>query len=539
MSHSKSYAIRRASVLGVIATASLLGSTITPLAMRHAALAADASTITYGIPSEPDTLDPQKAGSAIEDTVGRLFGDGLVALNPKGKIVPDLAKSWTVSKDGMSYAFSLRQDVTFQDGTPLDAAAYVATLQRLINPATKAAIQASRLGSVSAITQSGKYALTIKLKAPNPFLLFQLSDSGHFSPLSPTALKAEGAGFGRKPVSTGPWQVIQWDTGSQIVLTKNPNYKWGPSFVRAGAPSINKVVFRIVTNEAAQTAALQSGELDVLTVPSASVPRIQSSGQYTILKSLGLQSTFLEFNVTQAPFTDVKVRQALNYAINKQEVLQIGLGGLGEPIYGVVQSNMFNYWSGVKSYAYGYDPKKAQALLAQAGYTLQNGVETKNGQPLAFTTVVFNPATFKQSAEDIQAQLKKIGVTMNIQLLDLNGEIAAVRKGKDQASLFAYAQYSLPDIFFIWFHSSQIGSGFNDSRINDPKLDALIVKMKSTIDDTARTALVAQLERYVIDKALWVPLWDPESYIALQPRVKGVFVDSQGNLILNNASLSS
>ena len=536
MRHSLTHgAGRRLALSAVVAASALL-----PWGAHQPVRAAGSSTITIGIPSEPDTLDPQKAGSAEEDIVGRLFGDGLVALSPARKIVPDLAKSWTVSPNGLTYTFNLRQDVTFQDGTPLDAAAYVATLQRLINPATKAAIQASRLGSVAAITQSGKYSFSIKLKAPYPFLLFQLSDSGHFSPLSPAALKAEGAGFGRKPVSTGPWQVQQWVTGSQIVLARNPNYKWGPSFVHAGPPSIASVVFRIVTNDAAQTAALQSGELDVLNpVPSASVPRIQSSGQYTLLKALALQSTFLEFNVTQAPFTDVRVRQALNYAVNKQEVLQIGLGGLGQPIYGVVQSNMFNYWSGAKRYAYPYNPQKAQALLAQAGWTVKNGVEQKNSQPLSFTAVVYNPDTFKRSAEDVQAQLKKIGVTMNIQLLDLNGEIAAVRKGTEQASLFAYAGYSLPDIFYIWFHSSQIGTGFNDSRINDPKLDALILKMKTTIDDTARTALLGQLERYVIDKALWIPLWDPENYIALQPRVKGAFLDSQGFLILNNATLSS
>jgi len=530
----------RAARRGALTLSLLAITAITPFTARPAARAASPSTLTIGLNAEPDTLDPQKGSTAIEDVVARFFGDGLVALSPTRKIVPDLAKSWTISPNGLLYTFNLRQDVTFQDGTPLDAAAYVATFQRLINPATKAAAEASRLGSVAAITQTGKYSFTIKLKTPYPFLLFQLSDSGHFSPLSPTALKAEGSGFGRKPVSTGPWQVQQWVTGSQITLVKNPNYKWGPSFVKSGPPSISTLVFRIVTNDAAATAALQSGELDILRlVPSASVPRIQQSGQYTILKSLALQSTFLEFNVTQAPFTDVRVRQALNYAVNKQEVLQIGLGGLGQPIYGVVQSNMFNYWSGVKSYGYAYNPAKAQALLAQAGWTMKNGVEQKNGQPLSFTTVVYNPDSFKKSAEDVQAQLKKIGVTMNIQLLDLNGEIAAVRKGKDQASLFAYAGYPWPDIFYIWFHSSQIGTGYNDSRINDPKLDALIVKMKTMVDDSARTALVGQLERYAIDKALWIPLWDPENYAALQPRVKGVFLDSQGNLILNNATLSS
>jgi peptide/nickel transport system substrate-binding protein len=526
-----------------VATSILAAATLTPFSAHHATRAASASTLTIALPAEPDTLDPQKnkAGLAIMDIVGRAFGDGLVALSPTGKLVPDLAKSWTVSRDGLTYSFTLRQDVTFQDGTPLDAAAYVATFQRLLDPVTQAAIEASRLGSVAAVTQTGKYTFTIRLKSPYPFLLYQLTDGGHFCPLSPTALKAEGAAFGRKPVSTGPWQVQQWVTGTQITLVRNPNYHWGPSFVQPGPPSVDTLVFRIVTDAAVQTEALQSGELDTIlpTAPSASLPRLQSSGRYTILRMLALQSTFLEFNVTRAPFTDVLVRRAMNYAINKQEVVQIGLGGLGAPIYGVVQPNMVDYWPGVARYAYPYDPARAQALLAQAGYTLQHRVETKGGQPLTFTADVLNIDTYKRSAEDMQAQLKKIGVTMNIQVLDVAREIAAVRAGDDQASLFSYAYDALPDIFYTWFHSSQIGTGFNDSRIDDPKLDALILTMEATPDDKARTALVGQLERYVIDKALWVPLWDPYWYVVLQPRVKGAFLDSQGFVILNNVTLSS
>jgi peptide/nickel transport system substrate-binding protein len=389
---------------------------------------------------------------------------------------------------------------------------------------------------VSSITATGKYTFTIKLSKPYAFLLYQLTDA-NFIPLSPTALKAEGAGFGRKPVSTGAWEVQQWQTGSQIVLVRNPNYRWGPSFVQPGPARIDKLVFRILLDPAAATAALQSGEVDELLLPTASVSRILASGQYSVQKYLSAGVSFLEFNVTQAPFNDLKVRQALNYAINKQAVIQVVLNGFGVPISGVLSPVMYGYWPGIKSYGYSYNPQKALALLAQDGYVKQNGVLEKNGKPLTFTALTSTLLYFSKLAQVVQDQFKQIGVTMNIQTLDFNTEIATVRKGHSQADFLGYL-YNIPDIFYIWFHSSQIGDGFGDSFYRDPKLDALIVKMRTTVDDSARNALVAQLERYVSDKALWIPLLDGYAYVAFQPRVKGVSINPRGYVILNNATLS-
>ncbi len=531
MHRSSLMGFRRLTVLATV----LAAAAVAPWSAQHTARAAS-TTLTIAISAEPDTLDPQVTGAAVAGQIDAYIGDGLVALSPKNKIVPDLAKSYTVSTDGLLYTFTLRQGVTFQDGTALDAAAYVATFKRLLNPATKAAVEAGRLGPITAVTATGKYTFTIRLAKPYVFLLYNLTDSNYI-PLSPTALKAEGVGFGRKPVSTGPWQVQQWQTGSQIVLVRNPTYHWGPSFVQSGPPRIDRLVFRILPNSAASTDALQSGEVDVLQLPSASVPRIRATGQYTTLKALQDGVGFLEFNVTKAPFTDIRVRQAFNDAINKQAVAQVALNGLGVPVYGVLSPTMIGYWPGIKAYGYAYNPQKALALLAQAGYVMKNGVEQKNGTPLTFTAVTFAFEPFQKTALVVQAQLKQIGVTMNIQAQDLASAIATEQQGKSAADFEEYI-YPLPDIFYIWFHSSQIGDGFADSYYRDPSLDALIVKMRTTSDSAARAALLVRLEKYVSAKALWVPLWDPYVYTALQPRVKGAFLDARGRVILNNVALS-
>lgn len=517
-------------------SAALVVSALLPWAAHQPVRAADSATMTIALSPEPDTLDPQTTGTAVTSSVVAYIGDTLVRLDPKNKIVPDLAKSWTISPDGLTYTFSLRQDVTFQDGTPLDAAAYVATFKRLLNPATKAAVEAGQLPKITAVTATNKYSFSIKLAQPSAFLLFNLSDS-NFCPLSPTALQKEGAGFGRKPISTGPWEVQQWVTGSQIVLVRNPNYHWGPSFVKAGPPAIGKLVFRILNDPAAQTAALQSGEVDELTLPTESVSRIQSTNQYTILKYLQPGARFMEFNVTKAPFTDVRVRQALNYAINKQEVVKVALNGLGVPLSGVLGPSVYGYWPGIKQYGYPYNPQKALALLAQAGYTKQNGLLQKGGKPLSFTLYSNPLSIFAKSALVIQDQLKQLGVTVNIQTLEFNTEIATIHKGATPADLMGY-NYNNAGIFYIWFDSANIGVGFNDSFIKDPKLDAMIAKMQTTADTAARNTLIQQLERYVADKALMVPLFIEYNYVAFQPRVKGMFIDPRGRVILNNATLS-
>src|SRR6185312_4439787 len=225
----------------------LIAVACTPWAApRPSRAAANPSVMTIGISEEPDTLDPQKSDTAVSNIILRYVGDPLVRLAPSGQYVPGLATKWTISKDGLTYQFTLRKGVTFQDGTPVTSADWVKTFQRALDPATKSPVAGSSLGGVDSVKAMGPYGLQIQLSHPYSFFLHNLSDGGRLMALSPTAISKEGASFGRKPVSTGPWMVSSWVSGTQITLVKNPNYQWGPSYTQSGPVHIDSLVFRII-----------------------------------------------------------------------------------------------------------------------------------------------------------------------------------------------------------------------------------------------------------------------------------------------------
>lgn len=246
----------------------------------------------------------------------------------------------------------------------------------------------------------------------------------------------------------------------------------------------------------------------------------------------------MEFNIQKAPFNDVRVRQAINYAIDKRPIMQIGINGFGSPAYGVLPPTIFGYWPGITTYRYSYDQKKALALLAQAGWVMKNGTLTKGGKPFTFTLYTTNIDSWKRSALVLQSELQHIGIQMNIQNFEFGTLLSKAAAGVQQADFLGYT-YSDPDILYIWFDSKNIGTGLANSHDNDPHIDALIAQMRSTTDATKRKAVIADLQRYIADQALWLPLWTNNNYIAFQPRVHGSFLDAEGNVILNNATLSS
>jgi peptide/nickel transport system substrate-binding protein len=496
--------------------------------------------MTIGISEEPDTLDPQKSDTAVSDIILRYVGDPLVRLAPSGQYVPGLATKWTISKDGLTYQFTLRKGVTFQDGTPVTSADWVKTFQRALDPATKSPVAGSSLGGVDSVKAMGTYGLQIHLSHPYGFFLHNLSDGGRLMALSPTAITKEGKSFGRQPVSTGPWMVSNWVTGTQITLVKNPNYHWGPSYTQSGPVHIGSLVFRIIVDEATQTAAFESGGLDELVVPSTAVTRLQAMHKFQFQKFLHQGVFFIEFNVQKAPFNDIRVRQAMNFAIDKKPVVQIGLSGQGVPAYGTLPPSIAGYWPGIVNYRYSYDTKKALALLAQAGWVRKNGVLEKNGQPFTFTVFTWSEDSVKRAAEVVQSELKTLGIQMNIQNYDFGTLLSKVAAGDQQANFLGYT-YSTADIEYIWFDTANIGTGLANSHDHDPKIDALIAKMRAAVDLNAQNAAIAELQRYLADQALWVPLWITYDYIGFQPRVHGAIFDSLGesDVILNNATLSS
>jgi peptide/nickel transport system substrate-binding protein len=491
---------------------------------------------TMAITEDPDTLDPQKTAAAVTGTVYHYLGDSLVSKDLDGKIAPGLAKSWNVAADGLTWTFEIKDGVKLHDSTPLDAAALKASFDRALSPDTKSPVAGSLLGPVDTIQAAGQ-TLTIKLKNPFAIFLDNMSDP-RIAPVSLAAANKAGDQFGRQPVSTGPWKLTEWQAGTRIVLQRNPDYAWGPPFVHAGPPYIDTLNFRVLPEPATATAAFEAGEVDQLTITPSDVSRLQATNKYDIQKFLRLGvGLFMEFNVTKPPFDDLKVRRAMNYAINKDDVMQTGIDGLGELAYGPLPSSIWGYWPGIKDYAPGYDPNQAKQLFTDAGWTPngQNLLE-KDGQTLQFTLLTLPTDTWVKSAQVVQSQLKQIGVMMDIQTFEFGTLLSKLKAGEQQAGFMGYT-YTSPDIVYLWFHSSNIGTGLTLSHYNDPQLDQLIENSRSNQDDNQRLAIYQDIQKYIVDKALWVPLWTNNNYVGLQRRIQNAPLHRDGYLILNDSTV--
>ena len=484
---------------------------------------------------EPDTLDAQKTSAAITGLLMRYLGDTLVTKDLKGNYVPALARSWSVSRDGLTWTFQLREGVKFHDGTPMNAQAVKSSVERALAPETKSPIAAALFGPVASVQATGDLTVVIRLKeAFSPFL-DNLTDPRAMV-VSPQAVQQLGERFGRSPVGTGAFKFQEWRSADRIILARNPDYQWGAAYVHTGPVYVERLVLRIMPESAAQVAAFERGELSVLAVPPPDVRRLQSGGKYTFFtflrKGVGL---FVEFNVTKEPFSDLRVRRAFNYAIEKKSVLQIALEGFGEVAYGPLPPSIWGYWEEINSYAPAYGPGEAKRLLAEAGWQPgPGGTLQKDGKP--FTFVLFSAPidTWRRSAQIVQAQLRAYGIQMEIQTFEFGTLLAKLRAGEHQAEFLGYT-YTSPDIVHLWFHSSNIGTGLTFSHHKDPVLDRMIEASRTEVNQRRRLELYRDIQKHIVDKALWVPLWINTNYVAIQPNVQGAKIHSDGFVVVHDA----
>jgi peptide/nickel transport system substrate-binding protein len=494
-----------------------------------------------GIPEEPDTLDPQTTNSAVSRMILRYAGDTLVDVSPTSNstIVPGLAKSWHSSANGLVWTFDLKSGVKFQNNDPMNAAAVVASFQRAMNPKTQVGTVSAVINPIKSVTAEGASTVVFDLKQPYSLFLQNLADPSA-DIVDAKVADAEGNKFGRAPVLTGAWKVTQWISGTSITLTRNPDYNWGPSFAGHGPAKLQKLVFEIIPDNATEVAALESGQIQAFDgIPTANIKSFAANPSFTSYKYLrqgvGL---FLEFNVTKAPFNNITVRKAFQYAVDPQTIVQVALQGEGIVACGPLPPSIPGYWSGMCNYAPKYDPSRAKALLEQAGWKPgPGGMLEKDGKPLTFTLLSSaTPDTWSISAQLLQQQLKAVGIGMTIENLDFGTLLSKSEAGEDAAHFMGYT-YNTADILDLWFRSTNTGTGLNLSYIKSPHLDSLINAYQDQTTVAGRNAALAATQRYITDLALWVPLWVPDDDIVASKQLQGAELSGQAYLVLNQAHL--
>jgi len=514
------------------ALASIIAVTMA-LALWVAPVAAQpAGTLVVGLVAEPVNLDPPQVTDLNSNRVGRRIVETLVTFPEEStQIVPGLAESWTISKDGLQYTFKLRRGITFHDGTPLNAEAVKFSIERQINP-NHPAYKLGKypfanffFGNVKAVEVLSEERVAFLLNEARASFIAVLAQ-GAASIVSPTAVMKWGPDYPTHPVGTGPFRFASWDRGQRVVLEKNPTYWKYPV-------KVERVIYRPIVEDQARLTELLTGTLDVIVgVPADFVSQLEQNAKITLLKQVGAHVWYLGMNNQKKPFDDRRVRQALNYAVNKDAIVKDVLKGTGASSRGPVLPGTWGADPALK--AYPYDPERAKKLLAEAGY------------PSGFSTTLWVPESGSGMQAPVamstvmQSNLKAVGVNVSLQTMEWGAYLAKLRtKEQELFALSWMAGTEDPDmVMYPLLHSSQwTPVGPNRALYKNARFDTLLQQARLTTDQAKRAQLYREAQRILVDDAPWVFVDHEIQIAALSKRVQGFKLHPSFDLRVETISL--
>ena len=474
--------------------------------------------LRFSLGGEVSILNPilstDTASSAVE---GAIF-TGMVKVNEKLEMVPDLAERWTVSRDGKTWTFYLRKDVKWHDGTPFTADDVVFTFNSILNPKVNSVRRSDYIidGKPIVFKAINKYAVQAVL--PKSFAPF-LTHAG-MSIIPKHLLQGKDintAEFNRKPVGTGPFIFKEWKSGDHVTVARNPSYY-------GGKPLLKEINYKIIPDENSSLVALEAGEIDSAGIPPKDYKRMKTVKGINVYEYDVLLYTYLGFNLASPKFSDKRVRQALAYATDKNQLVGLIHRGLASPAYAPSAPVSWAYSNDVPKYS--YNPGKAKKMLKEAG-----------AENLEFTILVNQGNKEREKAAVIlQQQYKKVGVKVNVRVLEWSALLKIINAPKDpkefEAIIIGWSLGLDPDGYSIW-HSSQYPRGFNLVKYNNPAADRLLEKGRTTIDKAERKKIYAKLWKVIAEDQPYVFLWYPKAVEGVRDRVGGLSKPGPAGLFLN------
>lgn len=495
--------------------------------------------LTFALATSPDTLDPHRSGLAVSVRVIRTIYDSLVVQLPDNSIKPWLAKEWTISEDGLDYTFKLREDVVFQDGTPFNAEAVKYNFDRILDPATKAANAAALLQPYESSEVIDEYTVKIHLSTPSRAFLGNLSQA-LLGIVSPAAAVKYGDQLGHNPVGTGPFKFVKWDENASIQVERNPDYKWAPELVlNQSAPYLDGIDFKIVPEEATRIGSVQSNQvLAAETAPPQNILTLQNDPNYQLLQTntVGLPYT-LFFNLDHEPWNELKARQAIQLAVDVDTIVNTLYLGTYDRAWSALSPGIFGYDASLED-SISPDIDKANQLLDELGWTQgSDGVREKDGKKLQLHYVDGTPNREKRNdiAVMIQQQLKQIGVEVEV---EITKDIRTVVYTNGDYDLYGNSQVnSDPNALYSFYHSYDPNTQASLSRLSVPQVDEWLEQGRVEKDDAKREQLYKQVQQYIIDQAIILPIYVFPYTVAASKTVQGIQFDSLGYPLFNDVSL--
>ncbi len=484
------------------------------------------SELHYGLTLVPTGIDPQiNASSELGIPLASVY-DTLIFRDPAGGFVPGLAKRWEISADGRAYTFFLRQDVRFHDGTPFNAQAVKANLERVLNPANhsqKARFMIDKVQTVSAIDD---YTVRLDLAEPFAPLLDSLSQV-YLGMASPAALEKWGQDYAFHQVGTGPFRFVEYIPGDHLTLERNPDYAWAPSIYRNTTAQLQKIVFRFYADPATRAPALLSGEADVMgEVLPRDAQNLEKDGRYTAYPvNIPGQPLQFFFNTRQAPTDDILVRQALLAATDRAGLVRTVFGSYSPPAAGPLTASTVGAAAVVPADL--FDRAEAERLLEQAGWVDGNGdgMREKDGQPLRLKMVYPPWGLTPQAADLLQLQWKEIGADVELILVPSFSALLEAQSG-GAYHLISWNQAGTdPDLLRSFFHS---GAAYNWSGFESASLDSLLDHAAGSGTDSVRWDDYRAVQAEIASEYLILPIRDYVNLNVANRRVTGLHYSAQG-----------
>jgi len=470
--------------------------------------------IRTAVMSDPPTLDPAHITDTTSDMVARQIFDGLVDYDENLKIVPVIAKNWTISKDGKVYTFNLRQGVKFHNGREVTAEDFKYSWERVMNPATKSE-RANFMEDIAKVEAPSKYVFKVTLKEPRGYFL-QMLPYSCFWVVPKEEVEKSGADFGNKPVGSGPFKFVSWTHDDKVVLEANKDYF-------AGRPYADGVEIRIIPDETVIIMELEKGNLEWYeNIPPSEFTRLSEDPKWkdNIISKPELGTYYIGMNCQKPPLNNKLVRQAINYAINREQIIKTIMRGMVQPATGILPPGIPGY---SKRAPIPYDPERAKRLLKQAGYP--------DGKGLPTLELAFNKnATHQRIVEAIQADLKKVGINVEPMQMDWAQYLEKVDRGETQLFRLGWiADYPDADNFlWVLFNSKNWGPPGNGAYYKNAKVDELTDRAKTMVQSAARNSLYKQAESIILEDAPWAPIYFYTSWAIKQPYVEGFTFSGMG-----------
>jgi peptide/nickel transport system substrate-binding protein/oligopeptide transport system substrate-binding protein len=465
-----------------------------------------------------DTYDPRSLDPAMSTDVptGRAVGylfDGLTRFDPEAKVEPSLASRWEVTPDGITYTFHLRNGVKFHDGSAFTARNVVHSWERALDPKTKSGaaqflfpikgareFNAGSAPTISGLSVRDDTTLVVTLAEPLAIFIKMLA-----MPVASVVPDHPAANFGEHPIGTGPWKLVEWKHDDYLLFARNDAYF-------GGAPKADTLRARIIAEPSTGVAEFESGNVDILQIPATEAPDWQEDeSRKQMLKSTpALELVYIGINTTRGPLADERVRQALNYAIDIDRIIERLIAGRGSRAAGVIPPALGGYDSTRKPYR--YDPAKAKQLLAAAGHP--NGIDIE-----LWTSVT---PIYLRIAQTVQAYLAAAGVRAKIVQREAAAVRGAARKGQTDMILKDwYADYpDAEDFLYPLLHTASRGVGGNVSFYSNPTFDSLVTRARHELDETKRNQLYRQADSIAFVAAPMVFLYFYDELYAVQPWIK-------------------